>query len=163
MVQTHNQTHESEQNPQGKDPPIVRSKKNLVGQNDQDSSGVTSEVLSLQLAPLVTQGQQNHIELMGIMRGVLRSLDGLAEQISSSFTQPPPPVVMAEASKPQSSETPRVDRYVAPPKRDTEFGQPLKGKEIVDFPKVVGLRPNQYVPRVSNMLPSLVRRGHRHP
>ena len=90
------------------------------------------------------------------MSGVLRSLDGLAKKIGSSFTQPPPPVVMVEASKPQSLETPRVDKYMASPKRDTEFRQPFKGKEIADFPEVVGSRPNQYAPRVSNMLPSVV-------
>ena len=57
MVQTCNQTHESRQNHQGEDPPVVGSKENLVGQNDQHSLGVTSEVLSLQLVPLITQGQ----------------------------------------------------------------------------------------------------------
>ena len=93
---------------------------------------------------------------MGIMRRVLRSLDSLAEKIGSSFTQPPLLVVMVEASKSQSSETPKVDRYVAPPKRDTEFSLSSKGKEIADFPEVGDSRPKKYDPRVSNMLPSSV-------
>ena len=80
------------------------------------------------------------------MRGVLRSIDGLAKKIGSPFTQPLPLVVMVEASKPQSFETPRMDRYMAPPKRDTEFSQSSKGKEIAGSTEVVGARPNQYVP-----------------
>ena len=45
---------------------------------------------------------------------------------------------------------------MAPPKKDTKFSQSLKGKEIVGSPEVVGTRPNQYVQRLSNMLPSSV-------
>ena len=69
MVQTRHQTHESAQNQQVEDLPNVVSEENMIGQNDQDSVGATSEVLSLQLVPLITQGQQNHLELMGIMKG----------------------------------------------------------------------------------------------
>ena len=43
----------------------------MIGQSDHNSLGATSEVLSLQFVPLIIQGQQNHLELMGIMRGVL--------------------------------------------------------------------------------------------
>ena len=100
MVQTRNQTHKSDQNHQGEDPPTVGSEENLVCQNDQDSLGATSKVLSLQLVPLITQGQQNHIELMGIMRGEMQSLNGLAEKIGSSYTQHPPPVVVLESLNP---------------------------------------------------------------
>ena len=79
---------------------MVGSEENLVDQNDQDSLGATSEVLSLQLVTLITQAQKNHIELMGIMKGVMRSLDNLSEKIGSSSTQHPPPVVVLESSKP---------------------------------------------------------------
>ena len=41
------QTHESEQNHQIDEPPIVGSEENVVSLNDQDSLGATSEVLSL--------------------------------------------------------------------------------------------------------------------
>ena len=75
---------------------------------------------------------------MGIMRGVIKSLNCLAEKIDSSYTQHPPPVVVLEPSKSQNSETSRVDRYVAPLKRDTEFGQSSKGKEIAGAPEVLG-------------------------
>ena len=47
MVQTRSQTHESEQNHQTGDPPIVGSEENFVYQNDQDSLVATLEVLSL--------------------------------------------------------------------------------------------------------------------
>ena len=113
-------------------------------------------MLSLQLVPLITQGQQNHLELIGIMRGVLQNLNSLTEKIGSSFVQPPPPVVVLESSKPQSSDAQRADRYVAPPRRDTEFGQPSKGKEITESPEVVGTRLNLCELRTSNTLPSSV-------
>ena len=58
MVQTRHQTHESDQTQQEEDPPTIRSEGNRVGQSDQDSLGATSEVLSLQLVPLITQGQK---------------------------------------------------------------------------------------------------------
>ena len=96
----------------------------MIGQNDQDNMGATLEVLSLQLVPLITQGQQNHLELLGIMRGVLQSLNFLTEKSGSSFVRPPPPVVMLESSKPQNSDAQRADRYVAPPRRNTDLGQP---------------------------------------
>ena len=54
MVQTRNQTHESEQNDQVEDPPTVGSEEDIIGQNDQDSLGTTLEVLSLQLVPSIT-------------------------------------------------------------------------------------------------------------
>ena len=54
MVQTRHQTHESGQNQQVEDPPNIGSVEYMIGQNDQDSVGVTSEVLSLQLVPLIT-------------------------------------------------------------------------------------------------------------
>ena len=79
-------------------------------------------MLSLQLVPLITQGQQNHLELMEILRGVLKSLNSLTDKIGSSFVQPPPPVVLLESSKPHNSDAQRVERYVAPPRRDTELG-----------------------------------------
>ena len=113
MVQTRHQTHESDQTQQKEDPPTAGSKENRIGQSDQDSLGATSEVLSLQLVPLITQGQQNHLELMGIMRGVLQNLNSLTEEIGSSFVQPPPLVVVLEPSRPQSSDAQRADRYVA--------------------------------------------------
>ena len=113
-------------------------------------------MLSLQLVPLITQGQQNHLELMGIMKGVLHNLNSLTEKIGSSFVQPPPPVVVLESSKPQNSDAQRADRCGAPPWRDIEFNQPSKGKEIAESPEVVGIRPNLYVPRMINTLPSSV-------
>ena len=66
MVQTRHQTHESDQTQQKEDPSTTGSEDSKVGQSDHDSVGATSEVLSLQLVPLITQGQQNHLELMGI-------------------------------------------------------------------------------------------------
>ena len=99
MVQTRHQTRESDQTQQ-KDPSTTGSEDNKVGQSDQDSVGATSDLLSLQLVPLITQGQQNHLELMGIMRGVLQGLNSLTEKIGSSFVQTPPPVVVLEPSKP---------------------------------------------------------------
>ena len=57
IVRIRSQTHESQQNHRAEDPPTVGSKENLVGQNDQESLGATSEVLSIQLVPLITQGQ----------------------------------------------------------------------------------------------------------
>ena len=92
---------------------------------------------------------------MGIMRGVLQNLNSLTEKIGASFVQPPPPVVVLEYSKPKSFDAQRADRYVAPPKRDIELGQPSKGKEIAESPEVVGTRPNSHAPRMRNILPSL--------
>ena len=86
----------------------------------------------------------------------MQSLNYLTEKTGSSYSQHPPPVVELEPSKPQNSEPPRVDRYVASLKRDTKFDQSSKGKEIAGSPKVVGTRPNQYTLRLSNMLPSSV-------
>ena len=86
----------------------------------------------------------------------MQSLDSLAEKMGSSYTQPPPPVVVLESLNPQSSEIPRVDRYVASSKRNTEFGQSSKWKEIDGSPYVMGPRPSQYTPKVGNMLPSSV-------
>ena len=60
----------------------------MIGRNEQDSVGATSEVLSLQLVPLIIQGQQNHLELLGIMRGVMQSINSLIEKIGSSLIQP---------------------------------------------------------------------------
>ena len=88
------------------------------------------------------------------MRGVMQSLNSLTEKIDSSFVQPPPPVVVLEPSKPQVSDAQRADRYVAPPRRDVELGQPSKGKEIAESPDVVGNIPNLNAPRISNILPS---------
>ena len=127
MVQTRHQTHESEQKQQVEDPPNVGSEENMIDRNDQDSVGATSEVLSLQLVPLITQGQQNYLELLGIMKG-MQGINSLTEKISSSLIQPQPPVVVLESLKPQISDAQRADRYAAPPRRDTELGQPLKRK-----------------------------------
>ena len=156
MVQTHHQTHESDQTQQKEDPSTTGYEDSKVGQSDQDSVGATSEVLSLQLVPLITQGQQNHLELMGFMRGVLQGLNSLTVKIGSSFVQTLPPVVVLEPSKPQGSDAQRVDRYVAPSRRDIELGQPLKGKEIAESPEAVGTRLNLCAPRTSNTLPSSV-------
>ena len=91
---------------------------------------------------------------MDIMRGVLQNLNSLIEKIGSSFVQPPSPVVVLEPSRPQNSDAQRAHRYVAPPRRDIELGQPSKGKEIAESPEVVGNRPNSHAPRMSNILPS---------
>ena len=56
MVQTRHQTHESDQTQQEEDHPTIGSEENRICQSDQDSVGATSEVLSLQLVPLITQG-----------------------------------------------------------------------------------------------------------
>ena len=93
---------------------------------------------------------------MGIMRGMIQSLDGLAKKIGSSYNQPPPLVVVLDSSKTQSFETLKVERYVALPKRDSEFSQPSMGKEIAESPAVVGVRPNQYAPRVGQLGPSSI-------
>ena len=65
-------------------------------------------------------------------------------------------MVVLESSKPQSSDAQRVDRYMAPPRRDFELGQPSKGKDIAESPEVVGTRPNLHALRMSNSLPSSV-------
>ena len=93
---------------------------------------------------------------MRIMRGMIHSLDVLAEKIGSSYHQPPPLMVVLESSKPQYSETPRVEKYVAPPRRESKFGQPSKWKEITKSPKVMGIRPSQFVPRGGQLGPSFV-------
>ena len=72
------------------------------------------------------------------------------------LTQHPPPVVVLDSSKPQNSEAPRVDTYVASLKRDTKFGQPSKGKEIAGSLEVEGARSNQYTLRASHLLLSSV-------
>ena len=52
MVHKHNRAHEFEH--QEGDHPTERSEENIVGQNSQDSLGVTSDGLPLQLVPLIT-------------------------------------------------------------------------------------------------------------
>ena len=65
-------------------------------------------------------------------------------------------MVVLKSSKPQSLDAQRADRYVAPPRRDIELGQPSKRKEIAKSPEVVETRPNLHAPRMSNTLPSSV-------
>ena len=93
---------------------------------------------------------------MVIMRGVIQSLNSLTKKIGPSYAQPPPPLVVLDSLKPQNSEISKVDRYIAPLRRDSEFGQASKGKEIVESPKVVGARLNQFAPKVSQLGPSSV-------
>ena len=65
-------------------------------------------------------------------------------------------MVVLESSKPQNSNAQRADKYVAPHRRDTEFGLPSKGKVIIESLEAVGARLNLYTPRANNTLPFLV-------
>ena len=151
MVSTRNQDSDFEH--QEEDSPLKGSEGNIVGHKGQDSLGVTSNGLSLQLVPLMTQGQHNHMELMGVIKGGLRSLDGFAKKIGTFHAQPPPPLVVLESSKLHNSNTPRVERYVASSRKEVEFGQSSKGKKINGFPQALGARPSQVAPKRSQIRP----------